>query len=205
MADKPKMTVSRAALFLVCFAWGAGLVWAVFMLATRYDHLDHGATKTLAVGLSGLAAMFGYGWWRKYHEVSIAAGAFALLAVMTGAGGYFEMDGGRYGGAFRSCCSNLKNLGTALEMYSTDNSGAFPDRLSQLTPNYVKTIPTCASAHRDTYSNGYSVTHPRVPGGHAPDAYTVVCEGSYHVNATQWPPNYPQYTDVKGLIAPDDN
>src|SRR5207253_10538548 len=31
----------------------------------------------------------------------------------------------------RACMSNLKNIGTALEMYSTDNSGRFPTALAQ--------------------------------------------------------------------------
>jgi len=53
------------------------------------------------------------------------------------------------------CVRNLKNLGTALEMYSTDASGRFPKSLARLTPSYVKAIPTCPAAGTDTYSSAF--------------------------------------------------
>lgn len=37
--------------------------------------------------------------------------------------------------------SNLKNIGTALEMYSTDHKGLYPKKLDELTPDYLKQIP----------------------------------------------------------------
>lgn len=58
-------------------------------------------------------------------------------------------------GGFTACISNVKNIGAALEMYSTDWSGSFPPTLSNLTPNYLKTIPSCPAAGADTYSTGY--------------------------------------------------
>jgi len=91
-----------------------------------------------------------------------------------------------------SCEFNLKNIGTALEMYSTDNSGRYPTALSQLTPNYLRIIPTCPQAHRNTYSQAFvSASNP--------DAYTVICQGSYHDKAGL-KTNFPQYTSVRGLI-----
>ncbi|MHC9542416.1 MAG: hypothetical protein AB9903_23135 [Vulcanimicrobiota bacterium] len=38
--------------------------------------------------------------------------------------------------------SNLKNMGTALEMYSADHKGLYPEKLEQLTPDYLKTLPS---------------------------------------------------------------
>jgi len=37
--------------------------------------------------------------------------------------------------------SNLKNIGTALEMYSSDHKGRYPEKLDYLTPDYLKTLP----------------------------------------------------------------
>lgn len=97
-------------------------------------------------------------------------------------------------GQLTACKSNLKNIGTALEMYATDNAGRFPPRLEALTPNYLKRIPTCPSTARDTYTQGYEAAS-------GPDAYTVVCSGHNHPGVRQ-PANYPQYTSTQGLISP---
>jgi hypothetical protein len=54
-------------------------------------------------------------------------------------------------GGMTNCKSNLKNLGTAMEMYTTDWEGRYPSTLGQLTPNYLKTIPECQAVERMTY------------------------------------------------------
>jgi hypothetical protein len=61
-----------------------------------------------------------------------------------------------------ACKSNLKNIGTACEMYGTDWKGLYPKEMSLLTPNYLKTIPSCPHAGRDTYSASYEVKYGRV-------------------------------------------
>jgi hypothetical protein len=38
--------------------------------------------------------------------------------------------------------SNLKNLGTAMEMYSTDNAGYYPASLGAVSPDYLKKLPS---------------------------------------------------------------
>lgn len=96
------------------------------------------------------------------------------------------------GGPSTACKSNLKNTATALEMYSTDNQGLYPRSLGQLTPNYLKIIPNCPTAQRDTYSESY-----RVATG--PDAFTLYCSGFNH-SAANTPVNYPQYSSFEGLI-----
>lgn len=96
-------------------------------------------------------------------------------------------------GLFTACKSNLKNCGTALEIYSSDFSGRYPTSMHRLTPNYLKTIPTCPAASRDTYSETYRV-------GTDPDLFTLVCTGLNHRRAGLEVPNYPQYTSQQSLI-----
>jgi len=91
-------------------------------------------------------------------------------------------------GSLSPCKSNLKNIGTAMEMYSSDNNGRYPHSLGALTPNYLKTLPTCASAGKITYRYVYAIK---------PDCYTVWCHGSYHTSMTQ--ANMPEYDAVQGL------
>ena len=98
-------------------------------------------------------------------------------------------------GQFTQCQSNCKNIGTALEMYSTDNAGHYPTgagTMTLLTPNYLKIIPTCASNGSNTYSGAYS-------GNLNPDAYTFYCSGTNH-SAVGVTANYPQYNSTQGLI-----
>lgn len=95
-------------------------------------------------------------------------------------------------GQFVACESNLKNIGTALEMYSTDNMGRYPTSLKQLTPDYLRSIPTCPAAGNDTYSSSYTSSKN-------PDAYTFCCSGKNHTNEGAGE-NYPQYNSMQGLI-----
>ncbi|MDQ7822115.1 MAG: prepilin-type N-terminal cleavage/methylation domain-containing protein [Candidatus Eremiobacteraeota bacterium] len=95
-------------------------------------------------------------------------------------------------GQLTACKSNLKNIGTAMEMYSTDNQGRYPSAKTGVTPNYLKQIPTCASAGTDPYSYVYTTV---------PDAYTTWCSGSYHTSVMGTSKSsYPQYDAVQGLI-----
>lgn len=89
-----------------------------------------------------------------------------------------------------ACKSNLKNIGTALEMYSSDNGGRFPSTLEVLTPRYLKALPSCPAAASVSYA--YVSTHE-------PDNYTIVCAGEYHKEVAQHA-NYPQYTSTQGLL-----
>jgi prepilin-type N-terminal cleavage/methylation domain-containing protein len=95
-------------------------------------------------------------------------------------------------GQLTACKSNLKNIGTACEMYSTDFAGRYPvGGASLLTPNYLKTIPTCASAGSNTYTTAFTATSN-------PDGYTFYCSGSNHLSANE-AANYPQYNSTQGL------
>jgi len=94
--------------------------------------------------------------------------------------------------ALRGCNSNLKNIGTALEMYSVDAHGRYPHTMEKLVPDYLKLIPTCPAAGTDTYAKSYTYTT-------IPDRYTMFCSGHYHENAGL-KENHPQYNSVEGLI-----
>lgn len=95
-------------------------------------------------------------------------------------------------GQYTQCQSNEKNMGTALEMYSTDNSGHYPGTLTGLTPDYLRIIPTCASAGESSvYTSVF--TSSRVP-----DAYTFYCSGTNH-SAVGVDADYPQYNSTSGL------
>ncbi len=104
-------------------------------------------------------------------------------------------------GQITACKSNLKNVATALEMYSTDNGGRFPlvaDFPDALTPNYLRAMPTCPGAGSDTYSPGYSSQHD--PALDPTDSYLIYCNGNHHRGAGLQTPNYPQYDSATGLV-----
>ncbi|MBX3169772.1 MAG: hypothetical protein KF760_20380 [Candidatus Eremiobacteraeota bacterium] len=63
------------------------------------------------------------------------------------------------------CTSNLKNIGTALEMYKMDHS------LAQLVPQYFKALPTCPAVQSDTYPASYQLKGSR---------YEFCCRGNNH-------------------------
>ncbi len=90
-----------------------------------------------------------------------------------------------------ACGSNLKNIATALEMWSSDNSGDYPEALDTLTPNYLRTVPVCPTQGARPY--GYDLV--RSQG--APSGYTVVCNGQQHPHL---PPDHPRYNSADGLI-----
>jgi hypothetical protein len=92
-------------------------------------------------------------------------------------------------GCFTSCKSNFKNIGTAMEMYSENNGGRYPPSLSYITPNYLRTIPTCPSAGMQTYM---------YINRSDPDIYTVWCSGASHKG--MFAPGFPQYDAIQGLI-----
>ena len=99
-----------------------------------------------------------------------------------------------------ACKSNLKNIGTAMEMYSTDYEGKYPRNLSLITPNYLKTIPECPRQGHGSlgYFVQFGVGVPYNTAGFE-DYYFLQCEGSNHTSVSV-PANYPQYDGIQGLI-----
>lgn len=100
-------------------------------------------------------------------------------------------------GQLTACKSNLKNIGTAMEMYSTDWSGKYPAgaALTSLTPNYLKTLPKCPAANSMTYVSNTSTGNTK---GYK-DYYYVSCNGANHT-AVDVSGNYPAYNGIVGLI-----
>lgn len=92
------------------------------------------------------------------------------------------------------CKSNQKNIGTAMEMYSTDWSGHYPDRLTKLVPNYLDALPTCPAAGAMTYQMEYG---PKAAHNKASfsDYYYLYCAGQNHSRAGL-PENTPAYDGV---------
>jgi len=94
-------------------------------------------------------------------------------------------------GQLTHCRWNLRNLATALEMYSADNGGRYPLQLGQLRncdpqrKPYIRKLPTCPAAGWVTY--GYQVSA-------GPDNFTLSCQGSNHMCANpRAPRDWPRY------------
>lgn len=94
----------------------------------------------------------------------------------------------RASGSLTGCKSHLKNIGTAMEMYSSDNQGRYPRNLAAITPNYLRTLPICPDARRMSY---------RYVSTTAPDIYTVWCHGAAHLPMSGI--NMPEYDAMEGL------
>jgi len=92
-----------------------------------------------------------------------------------------------------ACGYNLRNIGTALEMYASDHQGMHPKSLGQLVPVYLKKLPTCFAAKRDTYSDSYRRRGPK--------AYFFCGQGAFHKGAGL-ATNQPTYDNDKGLGPP---
>lgn len=114
-------------------------------------------------------------------------------------------------GQFTACQSNCKNIGTALDVYSTDHNGKYPESLGELTPHYINEIPKCPTqndilsiaGHRiyplqkpkDTYPPLYQVYNDPT-GKHC--RFTFCCAGENHRIIIQG--NYPRYNSEEGLF-----
>lgn len=93
------------------------------------------------------------------------------------------------------CVSNVKNIATALEMYAMDHDGHYPtslDGIASGSQQYLRAIPQCPAAKRDTYSVSYKSSSEPV------NSYTVYCSGHNH-EVSGLVENYPQYTSEGGL------
>ena len=101
-------------------------------------------------------------------------------------------------GQLTACKSNLKNIGTAMEMYSTDWGGKYPTAigLPGLAPNYLKTIPECPAAGSSTYTALFSGA---LNTAGYQDYYYISCNGGNHT-AVSVSGNYPAYDGIQGLI-----
>lgn len=111
-------------------------------------------------------------------------------------------------GQLTACKSNEKNLATALEMYASDFGGRYPTNLLILTNKdpkfeYLRYIPTCPAAGKDTYSATYKMTSirrdPKTGKTTGSESFSFHCAGHNH-KAADTPPNKPAYNSNIGLI-----
>lgn len=160
------------------------------MARALYDKakdLDLEGASCLAVRPDGLH-------WRAYGSTTGFAAAGAVgAAIMVP-----NFIRARGQGQATACKSNLKNIGTAMEMYSTDYQGKYPPNMSYLTPNYLKTIPECPAAATVTYT-AYMGKNAKGNPDHYNDYYYVECKGANHVKVGL-PPDFPAYNGIMGLI-----
>ena len=130
-----------------------------------------------------------------WPEFLLIKGRFALLEAIIAP--QFLRTRGSYG-PLTACKSNLKNIGTALDMYSTDWQGKYPPNLEFLTPDSLKTIPQCAIAGRQSYRTTFG---PTAPGNihQVEDYFIVECVGVDHESGPI-PADYPKFNSTDGLI-----
>lgn len=112
---------------------------------------------------------------------------FVVLQIIRGLSGASKAQGQA---KENICLGNMKTISTTLEMYRAD-TGRYPSALGALTPNYLKTIPTCHAAGLDKYSGSYKAD----PSG---NSYVFYCSGSNHRDAGLLD-NFPQYYSGKGV------
>jgi hypothetical protein len=72
---------------------------------------------------------------------------------------------------YSGCRHNLHTLGTALELYSSENRGRYPVSLELVSPRYIKDFPTCPASGKMSYIYEHCMV---------PDVYTLYCKGGYH-------------------------
>ncbi len=97
-----------------------------------------------------------------------------------------------------TCRSNLKNIGTAIDMWAKDHPGTYPAQLSALTPDYLVEMPICPAAGKSSYR---LLIGSEAPGkeSKSTDDYYVECSGENHANAGLGP-GRPAYTSETGII-----
>lgn len=166
----------------------SGVQMAAFPAKELAESAKHGGMPSREV-LQKLGAFIdGIGVGQLVQSMSAAGPVVPALAAVV----LPSFERARTQGTLTGCKSNLKNMGTALEMYSTDYAGRFPVSLSSLTPDYLRMIPTCPAARSDTYSAGFQ-------SASNPDAFTVYCGGSNHGSAGI-PADFPQYSSTQGVL-----
>ena len=92
-----------------------------------------------------------------------------------------------------ACKTSIKEISTAMEMYSTDWSGRYPPNLEALVPKYLDELPTCPSAGSCSYAMEGSKSARNV--NEFEDYYYLYCQGEHHA-AVGLPENHPAFDSV---------
>lgn len=87
------------------------------------------------------------------------------------------------------CCGNVRVVARALDSYSADHDGHYPNELGMLVPEYLQQLPRCSVSGTVTYQMD---TGPRASRNtrDLQDYYYVYCAGENHLDAGV-PPNHP--------------
>jgi tetratricopeptide (TPR) repeat protein len=91
---------------------------------------------------------------------------------------------------YSPCYQSLCVLEKALMEYGREHKGHYPKKLGDLTPTYIKSIPTCPQAHKDSYSASYLAITDR-------PMYFIACEGHNHPG----PDDTPQTLSDPGFLS----
>lgn len=94
---------------------------------------------------------------------------------------------------FAACQANLLKLHEAVDRYAINNDGKLPQRLGDITPKIMESIPRCPEVNKPTYEDkGYKVKQGN------PGRYTIFCFGSAHGDVGVGL-NQPYYDSLYGL------
>lgn len=92
---------------------------------------------------------------------------------------------------FSHCQENCQLISFSLEMYAGKHNGKYPPSLAMLTPDCLRTIPTCSSTRTNKgYIDSYRVSEDF-------SSYTFYCLGKNHSGVGTLE-NFPQYNSVSG-------
>ena len=187
------------------FGWARGFATLIFGSSVLFIFGGVPARLKLSfigVGLSvPLALLLFGGRYRSRAFLLLCLGTGLTLAPLAAdhfGGVPMELNNGCSVG----CNSNLKNIATALESYSVENGGRYPSKLTELTPQYLKTVPECISRKpselgRRTYARlGVEFSEYAYQQRTEPDGYLISCQTGVHPA----PKGYPQYDSVAGLV-----
>ena len=108
-------------------------------------------------------------WWTRIdralgrfgaHRPTPLSGLATAAVTMLLLGGVLSphLMRGRSSSDGSACQRNLKVITQALEVYQKEHGGLYPDRLSQLQPDYLQKLPDCPDSGSDTYTSGYQVS-----------------------------------------------
>jgi hypothetical protein len=134
---------------------------------------------------------------RAHSGRGVLLTAFLAAVVAVAVMWPIRMGCSRGQGTLTACKSNCMNVATALEMWASDHGGRYPPSVDLLTPGYLRTLPTCPAAGRDTYSASYERSVQ-------PDAFSFYCAGDNHRKAYSGfsapSRNFPKYNAMEGLL-----
>lgn len=94
--------------------------------------------------------------------------------------------------SYHECCSNLKNYGTALEMWSTDHDGGYPENGEVVHPYYLAFGIACRNSNQTPYS--YELKD---------GVYYVQCSGDHSDYGVE-SPSYDGEMGLTGYVQPED-